>query len=78
MHIQGIVPETKFKMLSNKYTAKTGLPLILINASGEIINSSKKCAVCEQALTGVNIVLMNNCRLRMLKAIEEAFQGGTG
>lgn len=78
MQLQRIVPETKFRMLSGKYTTKTGLPLVLINASGEIINSGKKCTVCEQALTGMNSVLMNNCRLRMLKAIEEAFRWGEG
>lgn len=78
MQLQRIVSETQLRMLSGKYTTKTGLPLILINASGEIIKNGKKCAVCEQALTGVNNVLMNNCRLRMLKAIEEAFRWGQG
>jgi len=78
MQLQRIMPETKFKMLSGKYTTKTGLSLVLINASGEIINSCKKCMVCEQALTGTNSVLMSNCRLRMLKAIEEAFRWGEG
>jgi len=78
MQLQRIVPETQLRMLSSKYTTKTGLPLVLINASGEIINSSKKCTACEQALTGVNSVLMNNCRLRMLKAVEEAFRWGQG
>ena len=78
MQLQRIVPETKFRMLSGKYTTKTGLSLALINASGEIINSCKKCTVCEQALTGTNSVLMNNCRLRMSKAIEEAFRWGEG
>jgi two-component system response regulator YesN len=78
MKLQRIVPETEFKMVSSKYTTKTGLPLVLITASGEIRNSSKKCTVCEQALTGMNSVLMNNCRLRMLKAIEEAFRWGEG
>jgi AraC-like DNA-binding protein/ligand-binding sensor protein len=78
MQLQRIVPETKFKMLSVKYTIKTGLPLVLINASGEIIHSGKKCTMCEQALAGKNSVLLNNCRLKMLKAIEEAFRWGEG
>ncbi len=78
MQLQRIVPETKFKMLSCKYTTKTGLPLVLINASGEIIHSGKKCTMCEQALTSKNSVLANNCRLKMLKAIEEAFRWGEG
>jgi two-component system response regulator YesN len=78
MQLQRIVPETKFKMLAGKYTTKTGLPLILINTSGEIIHSRKKCKMCEQALTSSNSVLMNNCRLKMLKAIEEAFRWGEG
>jgi len=78
MQLQRIVSETQFRMLSGKYTTKTGLPLVLINASGEIINSGKKCTVCEQALTGMNSVLMNNCRLRMLKAVEEASRWGGG
>jgi two-component system response regulator YesN len=78
MNLQRIVPETKFKMLSLKYTRKTGLPLVLITASGEIIHSGKKCAICEQALKSKNTALMNNCRLKMLKAIEEAFRWGEG
>jgi two-component system response regulator YesN len=78
MKLQRIVPETKYRMLSNKYTTKTGLPLVLINASGEIRYSDKKCTVCEQALAEMNSVLMNNCRLRMLKAVEEAFRWGEG
>lgn len=78
MQLQRIVPETKFKMLSGKYTTKTGLPLVLINDSGEIIHSGKKCTMCEQALTSKNSVLMNNCRMKMLKAIEEAFRWGEG
>jgi AraC-like DNA-binding protein/ligand-binding sensor protein len=65
-------------MLSSKYTTKTGLPLVLINTSGEIMNSGKKCEVCEQALAGMNSELMNNCRLRMLKAVEESFRWGDG
>jgi len=65
-------------MLSSKYTAETGLPLILINANGELINRGKKCTLCEQTLSGINIVLMNNCRMRMLKAVEEAYRWGEG
>lgn len=78
MQLQKIVPKTKFKMLSGKYTTKTGLPLVLINANGEIIHSEKKCTMCEQALMSRNSVLANNCRLKMLKAVEEAFQWGEG
>lgn len=65
-------------MLSGKYTTKTGLPLVLINANGEIIHSEKKCTMCEQVLRSRNSVLMNNCRLKMLKAVEEAFRWGEG
>ncbi len=64
-------------MLSGKYTTKTGLPLTLVNTSGETIRGSK-CSVCKQASAGMNSNLMNNCRLRMLKAIEEAFRWGEG
>ena len=78
MQLQKIVPKTKFKMLSGKYTTKTGLPLVLINANGEIIHSEKKCTMSEQALMSRNSVLANNCRLKMLKAVEEAFQWGEG
>ena len=78
MPLQRIVPETKFRLLSGKYTTKTGLPLILINTNGETIHSGRNCQVCKKALAGVNSVLMNNCRLRMLKATEEAFQWGEG
>jgi len=78
MQLQKIVPETKFRMLTAKYTVKTGLPLLLINTNGEIVHSGKKCTMCEQTLTSWNNVLMNNCRLKMLKAIEEAFRWGEG
>ncbi len=78
MQLQRIVSETQLRMLLGQYSTKTGLPLVLINASGDIINRSKKCGVCEQALTSANEVLLNNCRLRMLKAIEEAFRWGQG
>ncbi len=78
MQLQKIVPETKFKMLAGKYTTKTGLPLVLINASGEILHSSKKCTICEQTFTSRNSALMSNCQLKMLKAIEEAFRWGEG
>ena len=77
MQLQRILSETKFKMLSGKYTAKTGLPLTLINTSGEIV-FGQKCSVCEQVFDGMNCVLMNNCRLRMLQAIEESFRWGEG
>jgi two-component system response regulator YesN len=78
MQLQRIVPDTKFRLLSGKYSTKTGLPLILINTNGETIHSGRNCQVCKKALAGMNSVLMNNCRLRMLKAIEEAFQWGEG
>ena len=78
MPLQKIVPETKFRVLSRKYTARTGLPLVLLNTSGEILYSGEKCTICEEALTCGNSVLMSNCRLKMLKAIEEAFRWGEG
>jgi len=78
MHLQRIVPKAKFRMLSGKYTTKTGLPLILINKNGEIIHSVRRCTVCKQALAGMNSILMNNCQLKMLNAIEEAFRWGQG
>ncbi len=78
MQLQRIVPETKFKMLFGKYTTKTGLPLVLINKRGEIIHSGKKCLICEQTFTSRHCALMENCRLKMLKAIEEAFRWGEG
>jgi two-component system response regulator YesN len=78
MQLQKTLPETKFKILSSKYTAKTGLPLVLMNTRGEIIQSGKKCTICEQALITSNSVLMKNCRLKMLKAIEESFRWGEG
>jgi two-component system response regulator YesN len=49
-----------------------------MNTRGEIIHSGKKCTMCEQALISSNSVLMNNCRLKMLNAIEEAFRWGEG
>jgi ligand-binding sensor protein len=76
MHLQRIVSKAKFRLLSGNYTTQTGLPLILINTDGEIIHGVRKCTVCKQALAGVNSILMNNCQLKMLNAIEEAFRWG--
>jgi len=78
MQLQRIVPEAKFRMISEKYTNKTGLPLILVNTNGETILSGRRCTVCRHVLADVNSVLVKNCRLKMLKAIEEAFQWGDG
>jgi AraC-like DNA-binding protein/ligand-binding sensor protein len=78
MQLQRIVPKTKFKLLSGKYTAKTGLPLVLLNTSGKIIHSEKRCTLCEKVLTNRKSVLTNNCRLKMLEATEEAFRWGEG
>jgi two-component system response regulator YesN len=75
MQLKRILPETKFRTLSGKYTTKTGLPLTLVNTSGETIRGGK-CTVCKQSSASLNSVLMNNCRLRMMKAIEEAFRWG--
>lgn len=78
MPLQKFVPETKFKMLTSKYTTRTGLPLVLINTNGDIIYSGKKCAICEQLLAIRKSVLTNNCRLKMLKVVEETFRWGDG
>jgi len=78
MPLQSILPGAKFDMLFGKYTTKTGLPLVLINVNGDIIYSGKKCTMCEQLLASRNSVLINNCRLKMLKAVEEAFRWGEG
>jgi len=65
-------------MLSKEYISRTGLPLILVNLKGDITYGSNLCKLCGQLLGSKNIMLLKNCRLRMISAIKEAFRWGEG
>lgn len=76
MQLEKLITKTKFNLLSEKYAAKTNLPVILINLNGEIIHGKNKCTLCKQLLGKENIVFKKKCRLQMMKAVEEAFRWG--
>jgi len=78
MQLKEFVTKTKFDLLSQKYNAKTGLPLILVDLSGDLIYEWKVCTICQQLVDDQNRMLKKNCRLKMLKAVEEAFRWGEG
>jgi two-component system response regulator YesN len=78
MQLEKFITKTKFSLLSERYASKTGLPVILINLNGEIIYAQNKCTLCEQLLSKKKSVLEKNCRLQMIKAVEEAFRWGEG
>ncbi|MFP4082313.1 MAG: helix-turn-helix domain-containing protein [Candidatus Aminicenantes bacterium] len=78
MKINDHVTPRKFKLLSKKYTVRTGLPVFLVNLKGDIIYSLNSCNLCGQLLHGKNTMLIKNCRLKMIKAIKESFRWGEG
>jgi len=78
MQVHEYITKKKFNLLSEKYTARAGLPLILININGEIILGQNKCTLCQRLGGDEFIILKKNCRLQMLKAAEEAFRWGEG
>lgn len=78
MKIEKYITKRKFNMLSKKYISRTGLPLILVNLKGDIICGSNLCNLCGQLLGSKNIILLKNCRLKMISAINEAFRWGEG
>jgi len=78
MSISTLIPKTKFGQLSKKYARKTGLPLLLVDLSGEIIDELDKCSLCERLLGEEDKILKKNCRLKMMNAVEEAFRWGEG
>ena len=79
MRIEKLVSRTVFGSLSEKYVAKTGLPLILVNLNGDIVYGlNRSCKVCGYLLKQNKNVLLKNCRLKRIKAIEEAFHYGEG
>lgn len=78
MLLSKFITKSKFDMLSEKYVAKTGLPVILIDLNGEIIYEWNKCTVCKWLLDEDNNILKKNCRFKMIKAVEEAFRWGEG
>ena len=78
MQLEQLITKKKFNLLSEKYTTKTGMPVILINLNGDIIYGQNKCVFCERILGKQISVLKKNCRLQMIKAVEEAFRWGEG
>lgn len=78
MKIEKYITKRKFNMLSKKYISRTGLPLILVNLKGDITCGSNLCNLCGQLLGSKNIILLKNCRLKMISAINEAFRWGEG
>ncbi len=78
MNIEKYITKRKFNMLSREYVSKTGVPLILVNLKGDIAYGSNLCKLCGQLLGSKNIMLIKNCRLRMIGALKEAFRWGEG
>jgi two-component system response regulator YesN len=73
-----LISKAKFGLLSKKYFKKTGLPLILVDLSGEIVFELNKCSLCKKLLGREDTISKKNCRLMMVKAVEEAFRWGEG
>ncbi len=78
MKIEKYITKRKFIMLSKEYISKTGSPLSLVNLKGDITCGSNLCNLCGQLVGGKNIILLKNCRLKMISAINEAFRWGEG
>jgi len=78
MQLNKLVSLAKFNKISDKYMRRTGLPVVLINSNGKIIHTQKRCSLCEELLDNQGNVLEKNCRLKMLKAVEEAYRWGEG
>jgi len=78
MPISRLIPQEKFDLLSKKYAKRTGLPLLLVDLNGEVVSGFNKCSLCQQLLGQEDRILKKNCRLKMIKAIEEAFRWGEG
>lgn len=78
MKIEKYITKRKFNMLSKEYISRTGSPLILVNLKGDITYGSNLCNLCGQLVGSKNIILLKNCRLKMISAINEAFRWGEG
>jgi len=78
MKIESYIPRNKFNRLSTSYVSKTRLPLILINLKGDIIHGSNSCQLCRRLLGKKSLMLIKNCRLKMISAVKEAFRWGEG
>jgi two-component system response regulator YesN len=78
MQIEKYITKRKFNMLSKEYISRTGSPLILVNLKGDITCGSNLCNLCGQLVGSKNIILLKNCRLKMISAINEAFRWGEG
>ena len=78
MNIEKFVTRTNFKRLSQDYRSKTGSPLILVNLKGDIVHGSNSCDLCGRILGNKNMMLIKNCRMKMISAVKEAFRWGEG
>jgi len=79
MSIQHALSRGTFEALSRNYTARTGLPLILVSPEGDIVyGRNSSCTVCRRLLRENQSVLANGCRAKRIKAVEESFRYGEG
>lgn len=78
MQLSKYVTKATFDNLSRLYFSKTGLPVSLVNLNGEDIYLVNACRLCAQLLKKKSEILEKNCRLKKIKAIEEAFRWGEG
>ena len=78
MNIEKFVTRTNFKKLSQEFRLKTGLPLILVNLKGDIVHGSNSCDLCGKILGNTNMMLIKNCRMKMISTVKEAFRWGEG
>lgn len=78
MRLEKFISSSQFDLLQERYTSKTGLPLVAIDINGEAIHGLDSCRLCEQFLRDNDSVLSKKCKLKMIKAVEEAFRWGEG
>jgi len=78
MRIENYVSFQKFSTLGEKYCRRTELPLILVNREGQTIYKLRECGICLRLLARKKNLLERNCRLNMLRAVEESFRWGEG
>jgi two-component system response regulator YesN len=78
MKIESYIPRKKFNRLSKSFMSTTGLPLILVSSKGDIIYGSSSCQLCGRLLGKKSLMLIKNCRLKMISAVKEAFRWGEG
>ncbi len=76
--IRYFIPKAQFEQLSKKYYQRTELPLLLLSLEGEIIYSFHRCELCAKIVLDHKNILSKNCRLTMIRAVEESFRWGEG